>query len=126
MLIKLIEEKMSRQYPFAEGISYTDYYLVDTFYRDGSVSITTYDDLSDIPKNYLLTKDMYVAKDEPLELMYETETRPCGECECFHEKPYKGWPTCQKIMFDAVKDGKICYPVKEGSCFEDGSDRRKK
>ncbi|MFA6661457.1 MAG: hypothetical protein WCS56_00320 [Bacilli bacterium] len=52
---------------------------------------------------------------------YTTETRQCGECECFHERPYKGWPTCGKRMMDVTKDMNVFYSVEVGPCFEDGS-----
>lgn len=52
--------------------------------------------------------------------IWAMETRPCGECECFHEKPYKGWPKCGKHILGVVKELYIRYAVKDGTCFEVG------
>jgi hypothetical protein len=134
MLIRLSEVRMKELYPEAKGLDFDKYYLVDTKFRDGSVYITVRD-TKHISQSYLLEKGDYIAKEEPCEHtftdkegkciecgehIWAMETRPCEECECFHEKPYKGWLKCGKHLCDVYKDGKVRYAVKDGTCFESG------
>jgi hypothetical protein len=89
MRVKLIEGKN-------QGLDIVNTYLVNTLWPNGSVSIIKYGRANNT-KRYTFRDDEYTIcecghtitrHDHCMEcgkLIFATETRPCSECQCFHE-----------------------------------------
>lgn len=123
MKVNLIEGK-------SQGLDVSKEYGVNHVYIDKSIRIIIYGyGIGNTTKTYVFKKEEYtvytcphtLAKDDICvecgQLIFATETRACGECECFHERPYKGWPTCGKRMMEVTNDMKVYYRIVDGSCF---------
>lgn len=130
MLIKLIKDKVITMYPFAKELDFDNYYLVNESYADGVVDVKVYYDISGVPSYYLLSRDMYIIKNECnhtmgrdnicltcSEIPFETETRPCYNCKCYKTNTNM-WPYCSKKLMTVTSTTLARYYIKDGTCFE--------
>lgn len=51
-------------------------------------------------------------------IIYQHESRPCGECKHYFKRPLADYSGCSKKLMAVNHNTKVSFKVGEGSCFE--------